>query len=73
MIVILKQKKRQPFTEPEHNLLDMIDGWIIASDMHEARHLAYDQALQQELYRMEFNPPKGKHLMQTPGHIILVQ
>ena len=73
MIVILKQKKRQPFTEPEHNLLDMIDGWIIAADTHEAWHLTQDQALQQELYRMEFNPPKGKHLMRTPGYVMLVQ
>lgn len=72
MIVILKQAKRQPFGDPSKSLLDMIDGWLIATDIHDARRKCDDQNLAAELYRMEFSPPQGKHMMQTPGYVMLV-
>jgi hypothetical protein len=47
-------------------------GWIIATDVHDARRRANDRDLAAELYRMEFTPPPGKHVLST-GHILLVQ
>ena len=72
MITILKQAKRKPFSEPAHSISDMIEGWLIATDIPEARRKCADHALATELYRMEFSPSPGKHMMQTPGYVMLV-
>lgn len=52
-----------------------VTGWIIASDVHEARRLAHDadeRDLAGHLYRMEFTPPPGRYELPT-GHLMLVQ
>lgn len=51
-----------------------IEGWILASDVHDARrqaHAALENELAGELYRMEFDPPPGRHKLRT-GHLMLV-
>jgi hypothetical protein len=48
-------------------------GWIIANDVPEARRRAHSigqMDLAEELYRMEFTPPTGKHTLQC-GYILL--
>lgn len=65
MIVILKMRG-----QPSEPLIDMgdglpkiapeIEGWLIASDVHEARRMTDDPRLQQWLYSMEF-PRPGRH------------
>ena len=43
-----------------------ITGWIIAPDLEDARHqadAAWDHDLAAALYRMEFTPPPGKHVL----------
>ena len=75
MITILQQKKRQPFTDPAHTLSDMVEGWLIASDIHDARRQAHTAGLGQlacELYQIELEPSPGKYQLQTPGFLMLV-
>ena len=51
-----------------------IDGWIIATDMHDARNKAPAAgavALAAELYPREFMPKPGKYLI-APGYVMLV-
>lgn len=59
-------------------ILRLRDGdiacWIIATDIHDARQqaqIAGEDALADELYRMEFAPRLGKHKLQS-GHWMLV-
>lgn len=71
MICILKIKRPETFVAP--SVLTDIAGWIIATDVHDARHqaqLAFEAELAAELYRWEF-PTPGKHQL-TTGHIMLV-
>lgn len=71
MICILKVKRVDSFLAPSA-LLD-IAGWIIATDVHDARHqaqMAFEADLAAELYRWEW-PTPGKHQL-TTGHIMLV-
>ncbi len=76
MICILKFADPTPFAGPEltHTPGDEIDGWIIATDLHDARrqaHGAMDHALSSALYRMEFEPSPGKYPLGS-GHVLLV-
>lgn len=57
-----------------------ITGWIIATDMHDARRraeAAWEHDLAAVLYRMEFTPSPGLHeLSMPPGapeYVMLVQ
>lgn len=62
MIVIIKQ-----------DAVKEIVGWIIATDVHDARRqaaAAFDHVLASELYRHEFLPA-GKHRLAC-GHTLLV-
>lgn len=57
----------------EHKPGDEIGGWIIATDVHDARRqaeAAFDNALAHCLYGMEF-PKPGKTVLPT-GHVMLV-
>lgn len=58
----------------QHSPGDEIDGWIIATDIHDARRKA-DAAVVRDLaeclYRMDFMPQPGKHVLPT-GHVMLV-
>jgi hypothetical protein len=50
-----------------------ISGWIVATDLSDARRQAYtagQHALAQELYRLEFEPRAGKHILPS-GHVLL--
>lgn len=69
MICILKMRNARPgepiieIGDPAPEIAPEIDGWIIASDTHDARHqaeMAGDHALAQALYRVEF-PAPGRH------------
>lgn len=54
--------------------IDSLAGWIIASDIDDARrqaHGAFDNELSAALYRMTFAPAAGKYELPT-GHILLV-
>lgn len=51
-----------------------VKGWIIATDVHDARRKAegaWQTELAQQLYRMEF-PPKGKTVL-PGGYVMLVE
>lgn len=52
-----------------------ITGWIIATDLADARrqaHMCFERDLAGLLYRMEpFEPQPGRHELQT-GHVMLV-
>jgi hypothetical protein len=55
------------------NLAQGISGWIVATDLSDARRQAYtagQHALAQELYRLEFEPRAGKHILPS-GHVLL--
>ncbi len=63
MLTIIKIENNEP------------TGWIVASDVHDARRQIPMgdewQWLAQELYRMEFTPPPGKHRL-SAGFWMLV-
>jgi hypothetical protein len=86
MITILKLKeqpqscsdnvKAYPDTkDPLTYLSELIDGWIIATDIPNARYQVdpSESALHLELYQLLESPPRpGKYVMQTPGYLMLV-
>lgn len=70
MICILKFGR--PVSDHGH-LSDMVTGWIIAEDIPSARRAAeaaFEHDLAAELYKMEFTPTVGKHILKT-GHVLL--
>jgi len=48
-----------------------IEGWIIATDVDDARRQAADQSLAATLYRMGFVPRPGKYPL-SGGYLMLV-
>jgi hypothetical protein len=72
MICIVKFKPMAPPTG-DYSAAPFIDGWLIATDVHDARRQAAalgDSNLAAELYRREFLPG-GKHQI-TAQHVALV-
>jgi hypothetical protein len=81
MMVILKQKPQTgPMSRPlglngHSGLIDQVDEWIVATDMHDARRQAEDRGwtdLAAACYRMEFLPPPGKYSVSHGDYIVLV-
>lgn len=70
MLVILKMRNSRPgeplvyMGESEPQIAPEISRWIIASDVHEARRMADDPALERWLYSMEW-PQSGRHELST--------
>lgn len=57
-----------------HTAAISITGWIVATDIDDARRqaqAAFDNDLASTLYRMPFPIARGKHII-SPNHLMLV-